>query len=126
MNSAPTVQLTGAASLNADTESGNTNPATLFGSPSPRSALSTSAGSDATLELELNAINCDGSAARANLAIGIPANTLTTGYSISVTTRHMAMYATMSNPIAPASDAPACAASGSTSATIPIGAGGTT
>ena len=36
--------------------------------PSPRSALSTSAGSDAIEELELNAMSCDGSAARREAA----------------------------------------------------------
>ena len=56
---------TGAAILNVETASGRTKPVTSLGDiASPRSALSTSAGSDAIDELELNAMSCDGSAAR--------------------------------------------------------------
>jgi len=47
--------------------------------PRPTSALSTSAGSDAIEELELNAMSCDGSAARAKVRIGTRAKIATTG-----------------------------------------------
>ena len=54
-------------------------PVTLPGSFSVPSALSTSAGNVAIDELVLNAINCGGSAARANWRMGTPPKTATTG-----------------------------------------------
>ena len=79
MNSAPTVHDTGAATLNVDTASGSTKPVMRSGKRELGSALSTSAGSDAIDELELNAISCGGSAARAKRRIGTPPNIATAG-----------------------------------------------
>ena len=60
------------AILNVETASGSTKPVTAPAAPSPFSALSTSAGSEAIDELELKAMSCAGSAARANRRIGMP------------------------------------------------------
>ena len=57
MKSAPTVHDTGEANLKVETESGRTKPVIRSGNPRSRSAASTRAGSDATDELELNAIS---------------------------------------------------------------------
>src|SRR6266568_5954283 len=65
------VHETGAAILKVETARGRTNPVTLSGRPRFASAVSTSAGSDAIEELELNAMSCGGSAARAKRRIGI-------------------------------------------------------
>ena len=46
-------------------------------------------------ELELNAINCAGSAARAKRRMGMPANSATTGYSSAMTNRQPMEYAAM-------------------------------
>ena len=65
--------------MNIDAASGRTKPTISFGNPSSRSALSIRAGSDAIDELELNAMSCGGSAARAKRRIGIFAAIHTTG-----------------------------------------------
>jgi len=51
--------------LNVDTANGSTNPLTAGGSLSPRLALSSNAGSDASDDRELNATACAGNAALA-------------------------------------------------------------
>ena len=62
-----------------ETASGRTNPVTRSGKPRFSSAVSTSAGSVAIEELELKAMSCGGSAARAKRRIGIRPTMATTG-----------------------------------------------
>ena len=65
--------------MNVETASGSTKSRTFSGSASGDSALSTNAGSVAMDELELKAMSCGGSAARAKRRIGIFATTATAG-----------------------------------------------
>ena len=95
MNRAPTDHDTGAAILNVDTESGSTNPVILVGNLSSRSALSTSDGSVAIEELELKAMSCGSTIARANREMEMPLNNGTTRYSSRMPATHIAEYATM-------------------------------
>src|SRR5947199_8336175 len=78
-NRVPISHVIGVATLNVETESGNTKPVTGVGSSSAR-APSTSAGSDASDELELIATACAGSTARVNQPRGIPPIMDATGY----------------------------------------------
>src|SRR5690349_7398349 len=64
-NEMPSSQLIGVTTLNVDTASGSTNADTGCGNPSRREP-STSAGSDASDELELSATACAGNTARVN------------------------------------------------------------
>src|SRR5690349_2375816 len=64
-NKMPIIHVIGVATLKVETDRGSTNPETAVGSPSAR-ALSTSAGSDASDELELSATAWGGTAARVN------------------------------------------------------------
>ena len=73
MKSAPVVHETGAANLKIETASGSTNPVT-GPAAATRRPRPTRAGSEATDELELNAISCAGSAARAKVAQRNPAD----------------------------------------------------
>src|SRR5262249_60847719 len=99
MKSAPTVHDTGAAILNVETASGRTKPVTSSGRASVFSALSTSAGSVAMDELELNAMSCGSRAARAKRRIGIWPKMATTGESSSVATMQGNGEATREKPI---------------------------
>src|SRR6185503_2304880 len=81
-NNVPIIHVIGVATLNADTASGNTKPPTCTGRPSARDP-STSAGSDASEELELSATACAGNTPRVNQPRGMRPTNVAIGYMSS-------------------------------------------
>src|SRR5690242_11396506 len=78
-NNVPMSQLIGVAALKVETLSGSTKPEICTGSPIAREP-STSAGSDASDELELRATACAGNTARVNHPSGIRPPIAASGY----------------------------------------------
>ena len=122
-NRTPTVCPIPAPVRNSVAESGINTLPMVGGNRRVSRTLSSNAGSAASDDRELNAIDCAGKAARAKRASGTRPSTTAAGYSTSATkTTHNPHTITMYPPIARSASSPIVAASGTANANTPSGA----
>ena len=117
----PAVLAIGEANLNSVTAIGSTTPDTLLGMPRTSVAVK-QAGRAASEERVLNPMICAGASARAKSRSPIPAIWLASGYSARAKIVINAHTMTMNEPRTLIAETPSVAASGNTSAKMPMGA----